>query len=50
MIEALGRLGVDVDRASSAGTTPLGIATQKGHAAAAEALPVRRLGPRRLPG
>jgi ankyrin repeat protein len=37
-IEALGRLGADVNRARLDGWTPLGIARRKGHSAAAAAL------------
>jgi ankyrin repeat protein len=44
VVEALGRLGADVNRARNKGWTPLRIARQEGHSAAAAAL--ERLGAR----
>ena len=38
VIEALGRLGADVKRATMNDITPLGVATGQGHTAAMEAL------------
>ena len=42
VVEALGRLGADVNRADDDGWTPLGIARDEGHSEAAAAL--ERLG------